>query len=148
VTVLVRDLEAGDRAGWERLWVAYLDFYGRRLPAETTEITWQRLVGRQRGMGGLVADDDEHGVIGFAHHVVHPSTWATGEVCYLEDLMVDPDRRRRGAGEQLIRVLVERARSWGCESVYWHTEETNETARRLYDRLASLTGYRHYEIEL
>lgn len=148
MTVLIRDLESGDREGWERLWAAYLAFYDRQLPARTTRVTWQRLVERHRGMGGLVAEDGEHGLIGFAHHVVHPRTWGSGDVCYLEDLMVDADHRRRGAGEQLIRVLVERARAWGCESVYWHTEESNATARRLYDRLATLTDYRRYDIEL
>ena len=150
----VRDLEPGDRPRWAELWDAYLTFYGQRLSPEATETAWQRLVGRQRGMGGLVAvdagaDGDGTGeVIGFAHHVVHPHTWGPGDVCYLEDLMVDPAHRGAGVGRALVEALARRARAWGCETVYWHTDEGNARARRLYDSLATLTDYRRYDIEL
>lgn len=36
----------------------------------------------------------------------------------------------------------------GAEKVYWLTEESNETARRLYDHVATRTGFIRYEIEL
>jgi hypothetical protein len=32
--------------------------------------------------------------------------------------------------------------------VYWHTHETNATARRLYDKVASLPGFIMYNMEL
>jgi hypothetical protein len=32
--------------------------------------------------------------------------------------------------------------------VYWLTAEGNATARSLYDRVATHTGFVHYEIEL
>ena len=46
----------------------------------------------------------------------------------------------------LIESVYEKAREAGSSSVYWHTHETNTTARRLYDQVARATGfvvYRH-----
>jgi hypothetical protein len=36
----------------------------------------------------------------------------------------------------------------GCGRVYWHTHETNATARLLYDKLASLPGFIMYNMDL
>jgi GNAT superfamily N-acetyltransferase len=38
---------------------------------------------------------------------------------YLEDLIVLPDYRGRGAGMQLLRALVEVAANQGCRRVQW-----------------------------
>lgn len=143
----VRPLAAHDRSTWDELWDIYLDFYGSSVSDETTELTWQRVLRRERGMGGIVACWDGE-VVGFAHHVIHPHTWGTGDVCYLEDLVVHPDHRGKGVGRALIEALELRAREQGCDSVYWITEGDNEVARRLYDGVATLTPYVRYEIEL
>jgi GNAT superfamily N-acetyltransferase len=142
-----RPLAASDRAAWDELWAIYLDFYGETLSAEVAEATWRRVLHREDGLGGIVVVLDEE-VVGFAHHVVHPHTWGTGDVCYLEDLVVHPDHRGVGAGRLLIEALTQRARELGCTSVYWITQEDNVTARRLYDRVAHLAPYVRYEVDL
>jgi len=40
------------------------------------------------------------------------------------------------------------AKACGCGRVYWHTQETNVTARALYDRLAQHNGFIRYQIGL
>jgi GNAT superfamily N-acetyltransferase len=146
-SLTVRPLAERDRPVWEELWAIYLDFYGEELSAEVTDTTWHRVLHRERGLGGLVACIDGE-VVGLAHHVIHPHTWGTGDVCYLEDLVVHPDHRGRGVGRRLIEALTLRARELGCASVYWITQEDNEVARRLYDRVATRSPYVRYEIEL
>jgi GNAT superfamily N-acetyltransferase len=146
-SLTVRPLAERDRPVWEELWAIYLDFYGEELSAEVTATTWHRVLHRERGLGGLVACIDGE-VVGLAHHVIHPHTWGTGDVCYLEDLVVHPDHRGRGVGRRLIEALTLRARELGCASVYWITQEDNEVARRLYDRVATRSPYVRYEIEL
>ena len=44
--------------------------------------------------------------------------------------------------------MTDWARDRGCSKVYWLTAETNSTARALYDRVATHTGFVHYEIPL
>jgi GNAT superfamily N-acetyltransferase len=143
----VRPVAAHDRSAWDELWAIYLDFYGESVSQETTELTWRRVLRREQGMGGIVACWDGE-VVGLAHHVIHPHTWGSGDVCYLEDLVVHPDHRGKGAGRALIEALQLRARELGCESVYWLTDADNEVARRLYDAVATLSPYVRYEIEL
>ena len=38
----------------------------------------------------------------------------------------------------------EQARVAGCSGIYWHTHETNATARKLYDKVAELSGFLLY----
>lgn len=80
--------------------------------------------------------------------VTHPSTWATTDYCYLEDLFVAPGVRGGGVGRALIAHVRAWAEQQGAAKVYWLTAETNTTARGLYDRLATRSGMIHYEIDL
>ena len=44
-------------------------------------------------------------------------------------------------GRALIEAVYAQARSAGTTRVYWHTQETNATARRLYDQVAANSGF-------
>jgi len=49
-------------------------------------------------------------LIGFAHYLLHRSTWAQVCYCYLEDLFVEPSARGSGAGRALIAAVEAAAR--------------------------------------
>jgi GNAT superfamily N-acetyltransferase len=147
-TYTIRDLALRDEARWRELWAVYLDFYGYPLPDEVTDVTWQRLVGAELGFRALVAVDADDQPVGFAHLLLHPTTWAVEPSCYLEDLVVDPAHRGQGVGRALLEAVVERARREGAEGVQWLTQGDNEVARGLYDDLATLSEYVRYEIDL
>jgi len=100
------------------------------------------------GLNGAIARDDSRRAVGFVHWLFHPSTWSMSGYCYLEDLFVAPAVRGGGVGAALIAHVADAARDAGAEKVYWLTEESNETARRLYDRVAERTGFIHYELAL
>lgn len=70
------------------------------------------------------------------HHVFHDHTFMDKPVCYLADLYVHPDYRRRGIASMLIRHLLDRAKTENWQRVYWVTEKDNP-ARELYDKFAS-----------
>jgi GNAT superfamily N-acetyltransferase len=146
--VSIRDLAPRDEARWRELWGTYLDFYEHPLPEAVTAETWRRLVGAEDGLRALVAVDDEDHPIGFAHLLLHPTTWAVEPSCYLEDLVVDPAARGRGVGRALLEAVVERARDEGAEGVQWLTQAGNHLARGLYDDVATLSDYVRYELNL
>ncbi len=143
----IRPLRASDRRAWATLWDGYLAFYEQDLRPEVTEHTWTQLMAGHDAVIGLGAVDGEE-LIGFCHLITHPSTWTTGSYCYLEDLFVSPDSRTGGVGGALIEAAQAEARRIGSDKLYWHTQETNTTARRLYDRVASHQGFIVYEVEL
>lgn len=65
-----------------------------------------------------------------------------------EDLFVAPDVRGGGVGSALIAQVRTAATDAGAHKVYWLTQSGNATARRLYDSLATDTGFVHYQMEL
>jgi GNAT superfamily N-acetyltransferase len=144
----VRELRHEDRVAWSELWAAYLRFYRAEVAPEVTEQTFMRMTERGDGCFGLAGEGDDGTVVGFAHCVLHPSTWSRGGTCYLEDLYVDSGHRGTGAARALIEAAGEQGRAAGAETLYWHTQAFNGRARSLYDTVARLTPFVHYEREL
>lgn len=141
----IRPLRAGDEADWRRLWTGYLEFYHTSVPEEVYATTFARLLsGEPHEFHGLVAQRDGR-LIGLAHYLFHRHCWRIEDVVYLQDLYVDPEARGSGAGRALIEAVYAAADAAGCPAVYWLTQDFNATARRLYDRVASLTPFIKYQ---
>ncbi len=138
----VRPLEQKDENAWRALWAGYLAFYKTDLAQETTDALFENLL---KGAPHFAFVAEQEGrVIGFVHCLPHASTWSSAPYCYLEDLYVDASVRGAGAGRALIEAVYQEADRRGYARVYWHTESGNATARRLYDRLASLSEFVQY----
>ena len=143
----IRDAEPGDEAAWRSLWSQYLAFYDVTLTPEVTAATWARLMDPASPMKMRLAVVD--GVpVGFAIHLHHPSTWVAGEDCYLEDLFLAPAARGKGLGRALIDDLIALARARGWHRLYWHTDEGNATARKLYNSYVQTDGHVRYRLRL
>lgn len=139
----IRELRPEDRPAWEHLWAGYLDFYQQPLDAVVAEVTWSRLNDPNEPMFALVAEN-ESGLVGFAHCVLHRGTWSLTALCYLEDLFVARPARGKGIGRALIEAVYARADQLKCDRVYWLTHETNTEARKLYDKVGRRSGFIQY----
>jgi len=144
---VIRPIDTEDRKQWEPLWRGYQRFYKVDLPPEVTETTWQRFFDGLEPMQALVAEDGAE-LVGIVHYLFHRSTWMVGPICYLQDLFTAEKARGKGVGRALIEEVYARARACGATRVYWHTHETNATARSLYDRVATLSGFVQYRNEI
>jgi GNAT superfamily N-acetyltransferase len=145
MSMRVRPLQARDKPVWFALFKGYIEFYNAVVPENVIETLWQRLMRGGEGTHiAFVAVDDADTPVGLAHVLFHRSTWSNGWYCYLEDLFVDPARRQKGAGRALIAAVYAEADVRQCARVYWMTEETNATARALYDRVASKSPFVQY----
>jgi GNAT superfamily N-acetyltransferase len=142
--LVIRPVTRADRDAWAPLWDGYNAFYGRSgptaLPAEITETTWARFFDDGEPVHALVAERDGR-LVGIVHYLFHRSTTMIGPNCYLQDLFTDPEARGAGIGRALIEGVYERARTAGSTRVYWQTHETNKTAMRLYDQVATNGGF-------
>jgi len=143
--VIVRDLAPGDHDAWRALFHAYGVFYETDLADEVLDHVWSALLGG--ALRGFVAEQDGE-VVGFAHARSHVATFSVGEDWYLEDLFVDPAARASGVGTAIIEHLVKAAQREDGGTLRWVTAESNATAQRVYDRLATRTSWVTYEIEL
>jgi GNAT superfamily N-acetyltransferase len=140
----IRPLRREDEAEWRRLWRDYLAFYETELPEAIYASTFARLVDPEmRDYHGLLAVEDER-PIGLVHYIFHRHGWQVEDVCYLQDLFVEPRLRGTGAGRKLMEAVYAAADANGTPNVYWNTQEFNATARRLYDRVGVATPFIKY----
>jgi len=144
---LVRPLKAGDKSEWTPLWQGYLEFYTTELSDEQSELTWQRLLNKDFNLHCLVVEVDGK-IQGITHYSFQTSTWAHKNYCYLEDLFTAPASRGKGLGRLLIDSVKDIAVSEGSSRLYWNTDETNATARKLYDSYSLDSGKVQYRISL
>lgn len=140
----IRPLVASDQEPWEGLFEAYLRFYETELPREQYAITWARLHDPAEPMHAFGAFDENGIMVGFVHAIFHRSTWLPDVTCYLQDLYVDENQRGKRTGEALIDTVADLAREKKAGRLYWLTHETNATARKLYDRVATNAGFIQY----
>jgi len=139
----IRPVGANERAVWEPLWKGYLTFYKATFPLEQNDLTWQRLHDPAEPMHllGAYVDGKLEGIV---HYLFHRSTWTAGNYCYLQDLFVAEGGRNHGLGRALIDAVYAEARQKGASRVYWLTQESNHTARALYDKVADRPGFIQY----
>ncbi|MBX3662568.1 MAG: GNAT family N-acetyltransferase [Burkholderiales bacterium] len=132
---------------WLPLWEGYNSFYERRVPGEVTRITWARFFDVYEPMHAVVAERDGR-LVGLVHYLFHRNTAMLAPVCYLQDLYTAAEMRGQGVGRALIEAVYERAQEAGSPRVYWMTQESNATARRLYDQVAERSGFIQYRRQL
>jgi len=142
-----RELSESDKDLWLSLWRGYIKFYKATIPEAQYELTWKRLLDNEYNIYGLVAEVDGK-ACGLVHYSFQNSTRSPTNYCYLEDLFVDPLIRSKGAGRALIDAVREIAIKAGSSRLYWNTDATNETARKLYDSYTKESGKVQYRIPL
>jgi GNAT superfamily N-acetyltransferase len=148
--VSVRAPAPADWAEWNRMWSANCAHFGASMPQAHDRELWRRIMNPDHPVCALVCSTSNHSgtLLGLAHYVLHPHTFSSKLVCYLEDLWVEPSARRAGIGRTLIEALVARGKEQDWRRLYWHTETDNLAARTLYDRIVRATNYVRYDIAL
>ena len=140
----IRPVTKNDFNEWLLLWKGYQVFYKATISDEITKTTFDRFQDVQEPVYCLVIENQEKQLIGLVHYIFHRSTWTIENYCYLQDLFVDPKHRASGLGRKLIEAVYAEAEKNHCSRVYWLTQENNDQARMLYDRIADQTGFIQY----
>jgi len=125
--VIIRPVSLADHNAW----LAMLDQYDPAIGAESA-YAWQRFFATSSGLHGLIAESNGEPV-GLMHYVFHDLSVMRGPICYLADLYVKPEHRRRGIARSMLDHLVELACTQRWRRIYWVTEHDNP-ARSLYDQ--------------
>jgi len=143
--LVVRPVTSEDRPAWERLFVAYGEFYETSFDAAVLDGVFTWLTDDTHEVSALVAVGDSGDLVGFAHYRRLADTFTAGPGWNLDDLYVDPSARGAGAATALIDAVAERAAQNGGGTLRWITAENNHTAQRVYDRVATRATWVTYE---
>lgn len=147
ITTSITLVEPSDYEQWLPFWKSYQNFYEVSLSDDVTLTTWDRFFDNNVPVHCAVAKQGGE-ILGFVHYVFHDSTWGINKYCYLEDLYVSGAARGKLIGKQLIEFVQKAAREQSCDRLYWHTQEKNKTAQRLYDWVAERPGVIEYRMPL
>jgi GNAT superfamily N-acetyltransferase len=149
--ITVRPARPEDFDAWLALWEGYNAFYERTgptaVPMEVTRTTWARFFDHYEPVHCLVAERGGR-LLGIVHYIFHRNTTMLGPTCYLQDLFTAEEARGQGVGRELIEAVYDRAKAAGSPRVYWQTHETNQVAQRLYDFVATRSGFIVYRKDL
>ena len=149
--ISIRDASELDYDQWRSLWDQYNAFYGREGPTALSEdivlSTWRRFFDPNEQVFCLVAESGGK-IVGLAHYIFHRNTITIEDTCYLQDLFTDTEIRGMGIGQKLVSGFYERAKLAGTRGVYWHTHSSNQTAMKLYDKVAVNTEFVVYRNSL
>lgn len=145
MTIRISRLEESDHDAWLVLAHGYKAFYKTEVTDADYAIAWRRLRDDE-GIHALAGWIDGR-LVGITHYLFHTAVW-TPTVCYLQDLFVDPGARGQGVARALIEAVAAAARERQATRLYWMTQETNATARKLYDQVARYHGFIRYDFPM
>ena len=131
MSIKIRPLEPNDFPDWLPLWDG--NNKGERDEAITTEC-WTKLTDPDFPVYGLCAEINGK-IVGLVHYVIHPTTGSINPVCYMQDVYVDPNHRKKGIARVMVMELSKMAfkEKWG--RMYWLAEADNEAAQALYQNI-------------
>jgi GNAT superfamily N-acetyltransferase len=137
-----------DEADWRLLFEGYQRFYKMPEDPKVAAAVWEWIFDRDHPTECLLARDASGRIIGLAHYRDLPRPLSATTAGFLDDLFVVPDARGGGAADILINAVAEIGRERNWSWLRWFTAEDNYRARKVYDRVANLSQWKTYQVDL
>ena len=144
-TVTVRAITPADRESWGETFRGYRDFYEKPHDPEIIDRVWGWLNDPAHETRGIAAVQGDR-IIGIAHFRTFARPLAGSTGIYLDDLFTTEEARGQGIATELLTRLGAIARDEGASVVRWITADSNTTARKIYDRVATQTPWVTYDL--
>ena len=139
---------SGDKKIWRELYEGYQRFYKMPENPQVAETVWQWIHNPAHVTECLLARDSSGRVVGLAHFRDVPRPLSAATAGFLDDLFVAEDARGGAAAEALIEAVSAIGRERGWAWLRWFTAEDNYRARAFYDRVAHLSQWKTYQLDL
>jgi GNAT superfamily N-acetyltransferase len=137
-----------DKQSWRDLFEGYQRFYKMPEDPDIAETVWQWIHDPAHATECLLARDASGRAVGLAHFRDVPRPLSGTSAVFLDDLFVSPDARGGGYAEALIEAVSAIGRERGWSWLRWFTAEDNYRARGFYDRVAYLSQWKTYQIDI
>lgn len=148
MTITIKALDTSERNQWESLFDDYANFYKVTLPSNCKEQVWGWIVDSDEPFWCALAIDEQAQVTGFVQYQMMHRSLSGAMVCYLSDLYVRPAQRNAGVGRALIDHVMDFAKHRGIDNVRWLTQNSNTTAKKLYDTYVAQSEFVLYSVPI
>lgn len=143
--LIIRPLAFQDFPQWLPLWDG--NNLGTRNQDVTTR-TWERLTDTDNTqVNGLCAEMNGE-MTGIVHYILHPTTGAINPVCYMQDVYVSPDHRRKGIGKRLVEEVTKIGAREKWARMYWLTQADNKEAKAMYENFGIKLDFTFYVLPI
>ncbi|NKB50091.1 MAG: GNAT family N-acetyltransferase [Alphaproteobacteria bacterium] len=146
--ILVEPPRPEDKESWRELFEGYQNFYKVPENPQVAETVWQWIHDPAHATECLLARETSGAVVGLAHFRDLPRPLSGTTAGFLDDLFVTPEARGSGAADALIAAVSAIGRERGWSWLRWFTAEDNHRARAFYDRVAYLSQWQTYQVDL
>ena len=143
---MIREIQLKDKDQWKKLYRGYADFYKAEINDKILQTVWGWLNDNKHELQGIVYEVNNK-IVALAHFRRMPRPLKGQDICFLDDLFVDPQHRGQKIGEKLINRIREISKSRGWSLVRWITRDDNLRAKSLYDRISEKTNWDVYELK-
>jgi len=146
--MLTRRPHDQDKEAWTQLYADYAAFYEVEQTDEMRARVWGWIHDHEHEVEAFVVEDDSGKLVGLTHFRPFASPLSARVSGFLDDLFVSEQARGSGAARALIEAVADEGRRRNWKVIRWITAEDNARARALYDKLASATSWKTYDIRL
>jgi ribosomal protein S18 acetylase RimI-like enzyme len=147
ISVIIRSASPQDANSIARLIVEHAAASSERSPL-TSDYVAQYLTS---AMSQILLAEQYDRVIGLLSYSLRPDLYHAGNVCLIEELVVESSRRGHGVGSALLTELLSRLTAAGCVEVALAVMPDNAPAIRLYRKHGlteeALLLEKHFQIE-
>ena len=143
---MIRFLEQKDKEKWAKLYNGYADFYKVPMNTRIIDTLWNWIHDKNHVVNGICFELDNI-IVGIAHYRTMPRPIKGQYIGFLDDLFVEPEMRGQKIAQKLINHLKSLSKVNNWDGIRWITHSSNETAKKLYDKIAKNTGFELYELK-
>ena len=143
---MIREIQLKDKEQWEKLYRGYANFYKVEMNDQILQTVWNWLNDKNHELKGIGYEIDGK-IVGLAHYRKLLNPLKGKYIGYLDDIFVDPEYRGQKIAKKLLNKIKEISKANGWNLVRWQTDEDNFTAKKLYDKVATITKKNVYELK-
>ena len=143
---MIRKIKRKDKENWIKLYCGYAKFYKVPIKQEILDTLWSWIHDENHVVNGICYEIEDK-IVGIAHYRTMPRPIKGQYIGFLDDLFVEELFRGKKIAQKLIKYLESLSKENNWDGIRWITHSSNDTAKKLYDKIAKNTGFELYELK-
>lgn len=100
-----------------------------------TESQIRSMMREENGLNALIAEADGTSIGVMVYYFYKIATFSGKRVLYVEDIFIDPEYRRYGAGQKMFDKIKVIGKEQGCARIEWKCLDWNTSAQNFYEKI-------------